>query len=130
MFFINKFMADAKAKMEPDAQIKVTELTKQGAKVWNEMSDADKTEFVKIAEEDKARFDKEMDEFQKTGYFTNKDGVNSKDLTPKIKKIKKSSETDDTEQTKQSGGVNKPKKACVAFMFFVKEKSANLMKER
>ena len=24
----------------------------------------------------------------------------------------------------------KPKKACVAFMFFVKEKSANLMKER
>lgn len=45
MFFINKYMRDEQAKAEPGAKWNVAELTKSGAKVWNEMPAEQKTEF-------------------------------------------------------------------------------------
>ena len=47
------------------------------------MSDKQKAPFNKLSEADKVRHQNEMKEFKETGFFTNKDGVNSKTL-PKV----------------------------------------------
>ena len=116
--------------MDPESTFKVTELTKNGAIEWGKLTDEDKVPFVKLADADKVRFEKELDDLEKTGSFTNADGVNSKDIKPKIKKIKVSQQSVEAPEATPVAVVHKPKKACVAFMFYVKEKSSNLMKER
>lgn len=62
-------------------------MVKKGAKVWNEMVEEQKKEYAEMAKLDEARHERELKEFNETGYFTNKDGVNSKDIAPKMKKI-------------------------------------------
>ena len=56
-----------------------------------------------------------------SGFFTDKSGINSKDLPRKLIKS--------TSQVKIESTVLKPKKAMVAFMFFVKGESKNVIKE-
>ena len=54
------------------------------AKEWKELKD--KTKYEKLAEEDKKRYQKEMDQLMTQGYFVNQDGVKSTDIAPKKQK--------------------------------------------
>jgi len=65
---------------------------KKCAETWKTLSDKDKAPYVATAEEDKKRHDKELEEYKKTGFFTNKDGVHSSKLQVKIKKKKRAAE--------------------------------------
>ena len=51
------------------------------------MTDDQKTEYADMAKLDEVRHENELKEFKETGFFTNKDGVNSKDISPKMKKV-------------------------------------------
>ena len=47
------------------------------------MTDDQKKKYEEIKQKDTERYLKEMDEFQKTGFFTNSDGINSKFMDKK-----------------------------------------------
>lgn len=49
------------------------------------MTDEAKKKYIKMAEDDKKRFEKETEQMQKLGYFINKDGVKSTSILPEIK---------------------------------------------
>lgn len=99
------------------------------------MTDSDKKEFIELEEQDRKRFEREMAEYNKTGYFTDKNGINSKTFDKVKEKIsKKQEQRDEARQSEfRKSGIalkktntdnpNIPKKASVAFMFFVKDKS-------
>ena len=44
------------------------------------MSEEEKKPFILQSEQDRKRFEKEMSEFEKLGYFTDQNGVKSTDL--------------------------------------------------
>jgi hypothetical protein len=44
------------------------------AKVWNAMSDGEKNPYEKISKADHLRFEDEMSDINKRGYFIDKDG--------------------------------------------------------
>ena len=75
-----------------------------------------------------------MKQYRETGFFTNKDGVNSETLDKVKVKVKKGSEK---LEVVQAGVIVaapeplpvKPKKNCIPFMFFVKEKSKAILVE-
>ena len=52
-------------------------------KAWQEATEEQKKPFEEMQEKDKMRQAKELQELRQTGYFTNSDGVNSKDMVPK-----------------------------------------------
>lgn len=87
MCFITKYLKSAR---ENDASISNGECVKKGAAIWNELNEEAKKEYVEASKLDETRHQREMDEFSKTGYFINKNGVNSKDVEPKLKKVKSS----------------------------------------
>jgi hypothetical protein len=131
MCFITRYLKTAREKMgENDASVSNGECVKKGAAIWNEMNEEAKKEFHDIAKLDEIRHQRELEEFNSTGFFINKNGVNSKDIEPKLKKVKMAVGA-------QIGGVEAapivtavvPKKAKVAFMFFMKERSPIVMKE-
>jgi hypothetical protein len=121
MCFITKFL---KTEREKDGTVSNGQCVKKGASIWNEMNEEAKKEYVDMAKLDEIRHQRELDEYAKTGFFTNKDGVNSKDIEPKIKKVKYGH----VETIPEIKAVV-PKKAKVAFMFFMKERSPIVMKE-
>ena len=84
MCFITQFLKKTK---EVDPDLTSCEAVKKGSKIWNEMTDDQKKMYFDEAKLDEVRHEKEMKEFNETGYFTNKDGVNSKDVAPQMKKI-------------------------------------------
>ena len=82
-----------KAK-HPDA--KHTEMFGILSKEWDKLSDKDKKKYEKEVEADTARFDREMAELIKNGFFIyEKDGKSSADVQKKIKKDKKKEEDAD-----------------------------------
>ena len=94
--------------------------------LWKELNDEQKQPFVEKEKADRVRYEKEMKEFNETGFFTNKEGVNSKDLD-KVKVKPKKGEI--LKKKSKEDKILKPKKACVPFMFLVKEKSKALIEE-
>ena len=93
---------------------------KKCAEMWNKMDEEAKKEWVDASQQDHIRYECEVKQMQETGYFTNKDGVCSSSLKVKVKKAKGA-----------VGGEKevKPKKACVPFMFLVKERAKEVMAE-
>lgn len=71
------------------------------------MGEKERAPFVKLSEEDKVRFDREMKQFETLGYFVDKDGVKSSELRIQKPKFK--------------SNVVQPKKAKTAYTFYVKE---------
>lgn len=53
------------------------ESTKQAAKNWASMSEADKEPYYSEHKVDRKRYDKAMDEYSENGYFTLSDGTKS-----------------------------------------------------
>ena len=54
-----------------------------GGKAWQEMSEDERKPYREMEEKDRLRYSKELKELRETGSFTNQDGVNSRDITPK-----------------------------------------------
>ena len=57
--------------------------------MWNELDSKGKQPYESLSLQDKSRYDREMEEFDKNGYFTNQEGVCSSTLKPKKPKMKK-----------------------------------------
>ena len=61
---------------------------KKAAETWNGLNEKAKEPYLKLQADDLNRYDKEMGEFNKTGFFTNKEGVHSSTLKAKVKRSK------------------------------------------
>lgn len=62
----------------------ITEASKKIGEEWKLLTDAGKAKYVKMADQDKLRFEKEMNELNSKGYFVNSDGIKSTDILPKL----------------------------------------------
>ena len=80
------------------------------------MDEKAKQPYVKVHAKDQERHDREMAQFNKTGYFTNKDGVCSSTLKAKVKK-----------SLVEMPVV--PKKACSPYTFYVKAHAKSCMEK-
>ena len=56
---------------------------------WREMDDDSKAPYEKMYSEDKERFEKQMAEWNKNGYYTMEDGTKSTELAAKSRKTLK-----------------------------------------
>ena len=110
MFYLSDVRADV-TKKNPDA--KNTEIVKLMAAKWNACSDAQKAKYQKLAAADVERYQKEVAQYEKLGWFTNAKGEKSTDLF-------KPTLGDD---------VVKPKKAATAFMCFSNSVRPDIMKK-
>ena len=90
---------------------------------WQKMETKDKQKYIKMNENDKKRFDKQVAELKKHGYYTLEDGSKSTDpqnaalLKVKVKKGKKDKGKDDSESDEDDSHPP-PKKAISAWGFF------------
>lgn len=81
--YIGNAAAQNKEAKEP-AKFSVTEQMKIVAENWKKMSSKAKAKYEGLAEKDKQRYEKEMQEFNRTGYFTEtKSGIHSSAMGPK-----------------------------------------------
>lgn len=80
--FINQNRERIK-KENPDTS--VCEIGKLAGQEWKALTDDEKKEYDKYIEEDRERYEKEMEQLRTKGYFINKDGVKSTDLKVKSK---------------------------------------------
>lgn len=117
--------------MKKFASLSTQERSKVVSESWSKLSTQQKQQYVDLAEEDKKRYKKEMTQFEKKGWYRDKDGNDSRKLAnPKTKK------TEDVEMTDESkkGGkkssqsatapetkVTKPKPAKSSYMFYMNE---------
>ena len=106
---------------------------KKCAEIWNAMDDKARKEYTDLAAQDQSRYENELNQMAKTGFFTNKEGVCSSTIQPKEIKIKgKEAAAAAAKGAKGAKSVileNNPKKAKVPFMFLVKEESKAVMAE-
>ena len=56
--------------------------------MWRDMSDTEKAPYMEKFKQDRIRYDEELKQLQTQGYFIDKNGVDSRTMTPKFK-IKK-----------------------------------------
>ena len=76
MFFNTSFVKKAR---DDDPELKITQAFHQAGLKWKEMSDQEKAPFEKMAEDDKVRYEKQLVERQKKGYFLMPDKTKSTD---------------------------------------------------
>lgn len=105
-----------------------------GAK-WREMTDEQKAPFIDLSKKDLERFQKEMKEFDSTGFFTNAKGEYSKD-SPVVKTVvAQNSKVKNSKPLKPEPVISeklepvKPRKAMFPYLFYVKENTSDTMKE-
>ena len=104
-----------------EEEIPYKEAVKKCGENWGKMNEKDKKKYDTMAQEEQKIYEKEMEEFDKTGYFTDKDGVHSsKKTAPVPRGVAKNNQKDDTVR---------PKRAPGAYQFFVKETAKNIIKE-
>lgn len=89
---------------------------------WGKLTEQQKNDFVKEAEDDKKRYAKELKQLEKKGYFINKDGKDSRDLhKPKKAADKEDEEMEDLEAKAKEEFVSKPKKVISRYLSFATE---------
>ena len=100
--------------------ISYTAAVSKAAVLWNEMDEKAKQPYVKMHAQDQERYDREMLQFNKTGYFTNKDGVCSSTLKAKVKRSK---------ETVKVEMPIVPKRVCTPYTFYVKLNAKSCMEK-
>ena len=75
-FFTKSLFANANAKNLDEGK----KIIMGAGEKWKEMSEKEKQPFVKKADKDAKRHEREMKECEKTGFFVNEDGVKSTEL--------------------------------------------------
>lgn len=63
--FFNKHKIEEYKKQNPGEKIYVTEIGKQSGKEWKSMSDNEKDKYIKMANKDKKRYEKEINTYNK-----------------------------------------------------------------
>lgn len=86
---------------EANPEKKQSDIMKESAGQWSAMNEEEKQPYVEMAEQDKERHAKQVQEIQKKGYFKMADGQKSCDVVPKEKKKRRSPEK--TVDKKKSG---------------------------
>lgn len=79
------FFTISQNKAQTHKDLKQSERMKKFGEEWKLLTDKDKTKYVKMAEDDVKRFEKETQELEEKGYFVNKDGIKSTDLKVDLK---------------------------------------------
>ena len=74
---------------------------KKAGEEWAKMTEKDKKPYEKIHEADQKRYQKELAQLIKEGYFVNSDGVKSSDIEKKLKKEKKKENADPEEKVEK-----------------------------
>ena len=103
--------------------ISYPEAIKKAAATWNGLDDKAKEPYVKMQADDLNRFNKEMNQFNETGFFTNKEGVCSSTLKAKVKR------------SKAEGGMVSvaqpvlPKRASHPYLFLIKTQAKSVMEK-
>ena len=84
LFFSIEKMSEIK---EANPQMSHTQAISECGKQWNSLNDEEKKPYEALAASDKARYQKEMEELETQGYYTNAHGLKcqSGPLKPKIK---------------------------------------------
>lgn len=109
MFFLDE-VRESYRKKYPD--VKMTAMSVLMAKQWNSMTEAQKAKYQALSATDAKRYQKEMDQYEKKGWFINSKGEKSTDIfKPKL-----------------GDDVVKPKKATTAFMAFTNDVRPGIMK--
>ena len=99
----------------PQIATKVTEITKIIGQRWKELSEKQKKPYQDLADADKLRYARQLEEFEKKGWFTMDGGKKSCDLdSPQAQTSIKS-------LSKMPANTVVPKKGATAFMFFNQE---------
>ena len=75
--------ANIKRIKEEEKIEKYTDAMKRVGVIWNEMSDAEKKKWESEAAKDKARYDRQLADLMKKGWFKMDDGSKSSDHTAK-----------------------------------------------
>ena len=83
MCFANNVRPDL---MKKHPEKKITELAKIIGDAWNGLSAKQKVPFEKKNEQDKVRYQEELDQLMTRGYFINQDGIKSTDIAVKKKR--------------------------------------------
>lgn len=74
---------------------------------WNNLSEEEKMPYEKLAQKDKTRYETQMAEWKKKGYYIMEDGTKSNKDVPKNKKKSKANAESDEENSEED---EKPKK--------------------
>lgn len=75
------FLNTRREKFKNDnPKLSITEIAKALGQVWQALQDDQKKPYLKVVEEDVARYQRELQDLKTKGYFINKNGENSKDL--------------------------------------------------
>lgn len=92
--YFNSEFVKHERELNPD--LATTEAFKLAGKKWADMNEKDKAPYTKMADEDKKRFEKQIAEREKKGYFLLEDKSKSTDpANAKLFKEKKKRETED-----------------------------------
>jgi hypothetical protein len=81
-FFL--FASENRKKLiKANPNLKVTEVAKQNGIDWKNATDSQRKKYDELVKKDRIRFEKEMKEFNETGFYTDANGVNSKFMDKK-----------------------------------------------
>ena len=56
---------------------------KKCAEIWKTLGEDEQKQYKEIAAQDVLRYERELKEYKETGFFTNENGINSKDMPKK-----------------------------------------------
>ena len=66
--------------MKENPKLSLTDATKAMSQVWKSLDEKQKLKYNKMNEDDKKRYEKEMNDIKTKGFFITKDGKNSREL--------------------------------------------------
>jgi magnesium-transporting ATPase (P-type) len=89
--------------------MKHTDFMGLAAANWNKLSDKDKEPYVKLQEKDQKRYEKQLKEWTKEGYFTLADGTKSSKWAKKKESESMSKSKSPKKMKKSKKRVSKPK---------------------
>ena len=123
LFFNTEFVL-AERKKNPACT--TTEAFKLAGQKWGQMTENDKVPYVKLSDGDKARYERQLTEREKKGYFTLDNKTKSTDpANAKLFKKKKSSS-----ETEEEAKELKPKRAISAYIYFASDFSEKTRKAK
>lgn len=127
------FLATNTKVIQQETGLKHGEAVKKCREKWNGMSPEERDPYLALAQQDVQRYEKEMQEYNETGSFTKIGGTISTRGEPKKAKAKvigASTTRGGKEYVKIMEEHALPKKVSVPFMYLVKEKSGQVIKEQ
>lgn len=93
------FTTDQVNKIKEKLKCTHTEAMKKAGEIWNTMNEKERKKYVDMVAKDQIRYDKQLAELNKNGYFKMEDGSKSSDHVKKQKKGKKGNEQETDEDS-------------------------------